>query len=413
MAVEKVTRTLKNEKKVIRYRARVFVHNQRIGSAYFDTRGAAETWHDQIRKKYLSGEQTFDWKFRELFELYLKERRYPVIRLSTQQTLELRSRYFRECPLDDVKMSDFNADTVDRWLNWLLNHETASNPGRKNFEKELRILTAVLNWFKETHNPSFVVPILKRHRSKIRYKPVAPRRPDYFMRPDEIRAWIDYLKKHRTNPTYWRLAMFMVLCGTRIGEACALRWSDIDFKFGTANITSTVIWDRYTKKVLGTANTKTEGSVRIVPLATTLLDVLSEARKEANSVFVFPDKEGNILKYNAIQSAFNKAFKALNLPWTSTHICRHSNATWMLAATDNNTGVQANLGHKSAKQTQEYAKVVAMLKRDLSEKTAEIIGFSAPPQNPPHDISDQGKSVVLLEGYVNTGGPRGGRMIDL
>ena len=85
---------------------------------------------------------------------------------------------------------------------------------------------------------------------------------------------------------------------------------------------------------------------------------------------VFLSKAGELLKYNAIQSAFNAGFEALGLPWRSTHICRHTYATIALLATKDIGAVQASLGHKSYKVTEKYAKIIAHLNRGTAEKTA-------------------------------------------
>ena len=58
-------------------------------------------------------------------------------------------------------------------------------------------------------------------------------------------------------------------------------------------------------------------------------------KKETVNDLVFTDIKGKLLKYNAIQSAFNHGFMALELPWCSTHILRHSYATMALMGTNN------------------------------------------------------------------------------
>ena len=67
--------------------------------------------------------------------------------------------------------------------------------------------------------------------------------------------------------------------------------------------------------------------------------------KNGDEGLLFTDKQGEALKYNAIQSAFNAGFRALKLPWRSTHICRHTFATVALMETKNLSAVQASLGH--------------------------------------------------------------------
>ena len=79
------------------------------------------------------------------------------------------------------------------------------------------------------------------------------------------------------------------------------------------------------------------------------------------SGLLFTDTQGDLLKYNAIQSLFNAGFVALELPWRSTHILRHSYATMALIATRDLSSVQASLGHTSSRITEKYAKVIALL----------------------------------------------------
>ena len=88
---------------------------------------------------------------------------------------------------------------------------------------------------------------------------------------------------------------------------------------------------------------------------------------------VFTDTKGELLKYNAVQSAFNAGFTALRLPWRSTHICRHTYATMALMGTKNLSAIQATLGHTEQRVTQRYAKAVALLSSDIGEKTSAIL----------------------------------------
>ena len=78
------------------------------------------------------------------------------------------------------------------------------------------------------------------------------------------------------------------------------------------------------------------------------------------------------LRYNAIQSSFNAGFTALKLSWRSTHILRHSYATAALMATNNLSAVQVALGHTSSRMTEKYAKAIALLDRDVAEKTSQF-----------------------------------------
>ena len=74
-------------------------------------------------------------------------------------------------------------------------------------------------------------------------------------------------------------------------------------------------------------------------------DILLEMKKNAINDLVFTDTQEELLKYNAVQSAFNAGFEALNLSWCSTHILRYTFTTMVLMGTKSLSAVQATLGY--------------------------------------------------------------------
>jgi len=128
---------------------------------------------------------------------------------------------------------------------------------------------------------------------------------------------------------------FMVLTGARVGEACGLKWSVVDLKQGTAQVVRKIRWDHKTKKPFLEEDTKTSASVRLLLSSDELVSILEEMKEEKQDrEFLFTDRNGELLKYNAIQLAFNQGFMALKLNLEgSTHILRHSYATMVLIAT--------------------------------------------------------------------------------
>ena len=292
---------------------------------------------------------------------------------STLQNYKSKLHYLYRSPLATMRMSAINGKTIIDWIKWLKKHSTAKTRIRKTFIAEIKLLSAVLNWYKNFVNEDFNVPITKKHKQMCFYKHRSPRRPDYFMKPDDARKWVEWLKEYKKNPVYWRLATFLLLTGARVGEACGLKWSAVDLEEGFARIVRRVCWDKQTKRPFIEEVTKTSQSARLLNLPERLQRILFEIKKETVSDLVFTDAKGELLKYNIIQTSFNAGFKALNLPWRSTHICRHTYATIALMATNNLSAVQASLGHSEQKTTQVYAKTVALLNSKTGEKTSSAI----------------------------------------
>ncbi|MCY4321418.1 MAG: site-specific integrase, partial [Bdellovibrionaceae bacterium] len=294
---------------------------------------------------------------------------------SSQQSYEFHFRYFKKGPLSIIKMEHLNSKAIHAWLSWLKKQPKAKNVSRKSFKHELKSLIAILNWYRNFVDEDFNVPITKQHRQICYYKRVPPKRPDYYARPEELRAWIKWLKESRKKSVYYQLATFMLLTGARVGEACGMLWSAIDFKQGVARVIRIVRWDHKTRKPHLEDTAKTESSIRLLVLSDELIEILKQMEEQAQNDLVFTDSKGGALKYRAIQSAFNTGFTALKLPWRSTHILRHSYATMALISTKNLSSVQASLGHSSSRMTERYAKVIALLDRDIAQKTTKAFNL--------------------------------------
>ena len=374
----------KNKQKKLCYQAQVYVRGVRLQCRTFKSKTEALIWHDREKEQLQKGPSEYKRNkslefFSDCFKRYLEEA-FPLLKPATQQGYEARFRYFTKGPLPHAKMEELNARCVHSWINWLKRQTTAKNKGRKSFKHELQLLSAILNWYRNFVDEDFNVPVTKQHRMLCHYKPVPPQRPDYYARPEELRAWIKWLKSNRRNPVYWRLASFMVLTGARVGEACGMLWEALDLERGLARVVRKVRWDHRTKRPCLEEDTKTSGSVRLLVLPDELTAILKEMKEESggntnNNRLLFADKRGEPLKYNAVQSAFNAGFMALKLPWRSTHILRHSYATMALIATRDMSSVQASLGHTSSRMTERYAKVVALLSKDTAEKTAKAFNL--------------------------------------
>ena len=270
-------------------------------------------------------------------------------------------------------MSKITSAIVVDWIQWLKQQPTAKNVYRKSFIKELKMLQVILNWHKNFVDENFYMPITKKHWRMCFFKDNPPRKPDYYMRPTDVQRWIQWLKNHRKNEVYWQLAIFQLSTGVRVGEACGLRWSEIDLERRTARIVRRVRWDRINKKPFLEDVAKTNGSARLIMLPKGLINILEEMQSFAKSDLVFANTKGDLLKYNAIQGNYNAGFRALRLPWRSTHICRHTYATLSLIAGNSLSAVQASLGHTEQRTTQRYAKVIAALNHGTNERTFSVL----------------------------------------
>ena len=196
----------KNRKKKVFYQAQVYVRGMRLTYKSFDTKAEAVIWHERQRKKLIRNpserfKQNTEMLFSDCFKQYLNEG-LPLHKKSTRQAYEARFRYFTKGPLPYMKMEEFKAQAVYIWLGWLKKQQTSKNLRRKTFLKELELLKTILNWYRNFVDEDFSVPITKKHRQLCYYKAVQPRRPDYYAKPEELKAFVQWLKEHRSNPVY-------------------------------------------------------------------------------------------------------------------------------------------------------------------------------------------------------------------
>ena len=355
------------------YQAEVFVKGVRVSTKTFQTKKEAVFWHETERHKFQITTTNINQMItlKNCVDRFLKDAQTRMSFGSIQRYKWL-STYCYSSPLADVKMFELKGIHVVEWINWLKTNATI-NKRRNSFRRELKFLNTLLTWYKDFLNEDFNVPVTKKHKQLCALKVKKPRRPDYFIQPEDAKRWVEWLKENKSNPVYWKLATFMLLTGARVSEACGLKWDAVDFKRNLVRIIRRVSWDYWNKTPTLEEVTKTVQSARILMLSKNLRDLLLEMKKETLNDVVFTDQDGKLLKYNAVQSAFNHGFTALNLPWRSTHICRHTYATIALMTTKNLSAVQASLGHTEQRTTQQYAKTVALLSSDVAEQTASAI----------------------------------------
>lgn len=210
----------------------------------------------------------------------------------------------------------------------------------------------------ETLAPATVAGVLKIVRQVfaaavddrvIAHSPAAKVRPPKGATPaitvptvDEVTAMRDALPEH-----YRALVVLLAGSGLRIGEALGLDVGHVDFLRRTVSVER----QRHRDGTLGP--TKTEASVRVVPIGQAVVDELARHLHDRTSVQTDPlflTEYGKPATYRAFHSAWNRARERVGLT-TNVHDVRHFTASALIAGGATVKQVQAVLGHSTASQT--------------------------------------------------------------
>jgi integrase len=142
--------------------------------------------------------------------------------------------------------------------------------------------------------------------------------------------------------------------GCRRGELFSLHWRDIDLPAARLTVRGV---------------TAKSGSTRVIPLNTTIVDVLTLWRPERCDLegFVFPNRHGGRLK--EIKDPWAALLKAASITNFTFHGCRHTFASRLVQAGVDLNRVRQLLGHSDLKQTLRYSHLRA---GDLADAVATL-----------------------------------------
>lgn len=151
------------------------------------------------------------------------------------------------------------------------------------------------------------------------------------------------------------LILISLYSGTRLGEICALKGSDIDFVNNTISIRRTVQRiknnDTKTKTKLVVDTPKTNSSIRVIPIPIFIMDILKEYTNDINN-FIFTNSN-NPKDPRSVEKYFSKLLEDLNIRHLKFHSLRHTYATRLREQKADIKVISELLGHSNWKITQD------------------------------------------------------------
>ena len=173
-------------------------------------------------------------------------------------------------------------------------------------------------------------------------------------------------------------ALLGLYSGMRLGEVCALKWSDIDWEKKTITVRRTVqriarqgAEASSSKTILMVGTPKSTRSHRVLPVPAFILDGLRAMLSQPSaSAYVFGAAE-RAAEPRTIQRRFQRLMERLGIAGAHFHPLRHSFATRLLELGVDIKTVSALLGHGSARTTLDfYAHSLLEQQRSAMERLA-------------------------------------------
>jgi integrase len=165
--------------------------------------------------------------------------------------------------------------------------------------------------------------------------PAVRGRRDRIASPREAEQLLDALQRDRA---LWATAFY---AGLRLGELQALDWSAVDLEQAVIRVQAG--WDPRA----GLVAPKSAAGRRVVPIASVLLRHLRELRRACASGFVFGRADGRTFAPSSVLLRAETAWAAAKLESIGLHECRHTFASFMIAAGVNAKALSTYMGHAS------------------------------------------------------------------
>lgn len=156
------------------------------------------------------------------------------------------------------------------------------------------------------------------------------------------------------HPTALNVGILLALnTGLRLGEICALRWSDLDFANRTLKISRTV--QRVNmggKTALTVGEPKTEQSKRTVTIPTDMMKLLTALyARSARQGYIFGQHPDRPLEPRTCQRHFKAVLKSCGLKNRNFHVTRHTFATRCVEKGGDVRTISELLGHADIQTT--------------------------------------------------------------
>lgn len=238
------------------------------------------------------------------------------------------------------------------WLEILLDEHTIS---LKTIQDYITTIKSILYWA-WTYYELPVIPIKVAYPTTDNEEIDANSKKPKSLSPKDQEILVKYIM---ANPTHASIGILLTLCtGLRIGELCALKFSDIDFENHVINISRTLqrimVWnesgdENYTKVI--ETSPKSRSSRRTIPLYGFVEKWLKNASKIANPDYYILTGNTKFIEPRTFRNYYKGVITEAGVQNIKFHGLRHTFATRLITSNVDFKTVSEILGHGDISMT--------------------------------------------------------------
>ena len=211
---------------------------------------------------------------------------------------------------------------------------------------------------------------------------------------EQLGAFLKSTKDDRLAPL-WRV---LAMTGMRRGEACGLKWEDVNLEKGRVSVRRSLI--PHEDKVIVSEPKTAKGRRQIALDAGTVEAFKAQAAQQMDDQenaeaaweetgYVFTMDDGRPMHPQSVSRAFDRAIAAAKLPRIRLHDLRHTHASLALAAGINPKVVSERLGHATVSITLDtYSHAIPALQEEAAERIARLV-LAEREEQPREDIHQE------------------------
>ena len=250
--------------------------------------------------------------------------------------------------LGHIYIEDLNHKTIQDFLLYLFKYGRKDNSGGLS-EKTIKDITIII---KGSLRKAINEEKIKHFELTFNYPKDNKYSKIYILSKSEQNKLTNYVLENLTNRNIGLL--ISLYSGLRIGELCALKWNDIDFKKNILSVNKTIqrVYikdkDKNISKVIITTP-KTKNANREIPINKEFAELLKQIKTNGDDYIITGTDK--YLEPRTYRKYFNKLLKQIRIKQFNFHSLRHTFATNCISLGVDYKTVSELLGHANVNIT--------------------------------------------------------------